>query len=182
MKVKFLKSIYDFKDYKGFNLPEFAFAGRSNVGKSSLINTLVNTKIAHTSKTPGKTRAINFFLIEDKYVLADLPGYGYAKITKEAQLSWKELIENYITSSKNLKILFILADISRGLEDEELTLIDWLKYIKRPYKIIFTKTDKLSRNELRTKINTYKDLSPLYFSSVNNEGKRELIKFIEEAL
>lgn len=179
MKVKFLNSISNFADYKGFNLPEFAFAGRSNVGKSSLINTLVNTKIAYTSKKPGKTRLINFFLIEEKFVFADLPGYGYAKVSKEEMLKWKNLIESYISNSKNLKTVFILIDINRGLEQEEITLMDWLNFLKKPYKIIFTKIDKLSKNELNKKIKFFSDFNPIYFSSLTKTGRKELISYIE---
>lgn len=182
MKVKFIKSIHNFKDYNGFNLPEFAFAGRSNVGKSSLINTIVNIKIAHTSKKPGKTKSINFFLIEDKYIFADLPGYGYAKVSKEEILRWKELIESYISQSKHLKVVFILIDIFRGLESEEIALIEWLNYIKKPYKIIFTKIDKLSKNELNEKIKIYSDYNPIYFSSLTKAGKKDLIRYIEEVV
>lgn len=179
IKVQFLKSINNSNDYKGFNLPEFAFAGRSNVGKSSLINSIVNTKIAHTSKRPGKTRLINFFLVQEKYIFADLPGYGYAKVSKEEILKWKQLIEGYISHSKNLRTVFILVDITRGIEQEEMALIDWLNYIKKPYKIIFTKVDKISKNELKEKIKTYSYLNPIFFSSATKFGKNELIKYIE---
>lgn len=181
-KYKFLKSIHIFKDYKGFSLPEFAFAGRSNVGKSSLINALVNSKIAHTSKTPGKTKSINFFLIEDRYVLADLPGYGYAKVSKEEIFKWKELVESYITYSEKLRMVFIVIDIQRGPEEEEINLMDWLSHIKKPYRVIFSKIDRLSKNELRHKMINYESLKPIYFSSLNKFGKREIIKIIEEVL
>lgn len=182
MKVEFLRSIHNFKDYKGFNLPEFAFAGRSNVGKSSLINCLLNTKIAHTSKTPGKTRAINFFSVDGRYILADLPGYGYAKVSKDEMLKWKDLIEAYISHSKRLKTVFILVDILRGLEEEERMLIDWLNYLKKPSKIVFTKIDKLSKNELRKKIDELSDITPLFFSSKTKEGKKEILKLIETSM
>lgn len=182
MNIEFLKSIYNFKDYKDYNLPELAFAGRSNVGKSSLINTLVNRKIAHTSKIPGKTRSINFYKIDNKLIFVDLPGYGYAKISKEAIVGWKELVESYITQSKNLKMIFLLVDISRGLEEEEHTLIDWLSYLKKPYKIIFTKIDKLSKSQLYEKIKEFSSLNPLFFSSKTKEGKSEFFKFLKGAL
>ncbi len=180
MKVEFLKSLFDFKDYKGFGLPEFAFAGRSNVGKSSLINCLLNTKIAHTSKTPGKTRSINFYLIENRYILTDLPGYGYAKVSHQEMLKWKNLVESYISQARELRMVFVLSDILRGLEDEEEMLLDWLKILRKPSKIIFTKIDRLSKNEMIKKMNELNWLSPIYFSSKTKEGKQKVIKILEE--
>ncbi len=174
MKVEFLKSIYHIDEYKGYGLPEVAFVGRSNVGKSSLINTLFQCKIAFTSKKPGKTRCINLFKVETGFVVADLPGYGYARVSKKMQEEWKELIESYVAKSKFLKAMVILSDVKRGLEEEELQLIDWLKFLKKPYLLVFTKTDKLSRNELANLKKEQKDLKAIYFSSVTGEGRKEL--------
>ncbi len=182
MKAEFIKSVYDFNDYKGFGLPEFAFAGRSNVGKSSLINCILNTRIAHTSKTPGKTRSINFYMVEKRFILTDLPGYGYAKVSNQEILRWKELVESYILKSKNLRMVFVLADIARGIEYEETMLLDWLKILRKPAQIVFTKIDRLSRSEMVKKDNELKWISPVYFSSKTKEGKKSIIKIIEDML
>lgn len=179
MRIEFLKSVFRFEDYAPYAQPEFAFGGRSNVGKSSLINTMFHCKIAHTSKTPGKTQCINFFKVENKYIIADLPGYGYARVSKEMQNHWKRLIESYIEKSACLKRVFILADIKRGLLDEELMFMEWLDHIRMPYKIVFTKIDKLSRNETAVMKRKYTELSPVFFSSVTGEGKKELLGILE---
>lgn len=182
MKIEFLKGVYSPEEYKTFNLPEFAFCGRSNVGKSSLINALFQCKIAHTSKKPGKTRCINFFKVENSYIIADLPGYGYAEVSKKMQDDWKVLIEHYITSSQCLKKVFILVDVKRGLEQEELQLIDWLQFNKKIFRIVMTKIDKISKNELALAKKRVADYSPIFFSSVTKEGKKELQSDIREAL
>ncbi len=128
--------------------PELAFAGRSNSGKSSLINALIGGKHARTSSKPGKTILINFYDYEDKILFADLPGYGYAKVAKKLRHSWKGLIEEYLLERDSLKAVFIISDVRRGLESDELDLADWLQQAGLPFYFIFTKTDKLSSNEL----------------------------------
>jgi GTP-binding protein len=179
MKIEFLTSLFKIEDYKSYSHPEFAFGGRSNVGKSSLINTLFNCKIARTSKTPGKTQCINFFKVESRYIIADLPGYGYAKVSKEMQVQWKRLIETYIEKSATLKKVFILVDIKRGILDEETMFMEWLDYITIPYQIVFTKVDKVSRNDMAVIRRKYASLTPVYFSSVTGDGKRELLNALE---
>lgn len=179
MKVEFVRSIYNIEDYKYINLPEVAFAGRSNAGKSSLINTLFNSKIAHTSKKPGKTKCINFFKIEDRFVVADLPGYGYAAVSKKMQNDWKDLIETYITQSKLLKMVFILVEAKRGLEFEETQLIDWLNYLNKPFTLVFTKIDKIGKNELALVKKSVKEYAPIFFSSKTKEGRKELISVLK---
>jgi len=180
MKVELLKCLYNPKDYKDTGFVEFAFAGRSNAGKSSLINTLYMCNIAKVSKMPGKTKTINLFKIEDKYVIADFPGYGYAKVPIEAMLHWQKLIEHYITHSKRLNTVFILTDIRRGIEDEEIMLMDWLKSLKKNYKIVFTKIDKLNKNELFKAREKYSTLEPFYFSALTKEGRKDILKYIGE--
>lgn len=180
MKVEFLKSIYRIEDYKPFRLPEVAFAGRSNVGKSSLINTLLNCKIAHTSKKPGKTKAVNFFKVEDRLILVDLPGYGYSAVPKKLKGEWKELIEGYIENSPFLKMVFILVDAKRGIEEEEKQLMEWLEYLKRPFTIVFTKIDKLSKNEVAQLKKEMEDKNPIFFSSLTKVGKKEIFSKLKE--
>jgi len=182
LKVEFLKGVYNPEEYKTFNLPELAFCGRSNVGKSSLINAVFQCKIAHTSKKPGKTRCINFFKVDDRYIIADLPGYGYAEVSKKMQDDWKRLIEAYITTSASLKKVFILVDVKRGLEQEELQLIDWLKYHKKAFRIVMTKIDKITKNEFSLAKKRFSDINPVFFSSVTKDGRKELLSEIKEAL
>lgn len=182
MFVEFVKSIYKIEDYTSFNLPEIAFSGKSNVGKSTLINALFQCKIAHTSKRPGKTKCINFYNVEKKFIVADLPGYGYASVPKKMQDDWKALIESYITTSKLLKKVFVLVDVKRGIEEKELQLMDWLSYINKPFKVIFTKIDKVNKNELLLAKKRYENYTPLYFSSLTKEGKKEIFAEIKGAL
>ena len=129
-------------------LPEVAFAGRSNVGKSSLINTLVNRKnLVKTSQTPGKTRLINFFAINERFFFVDLPGYGYARVSKKERSRWGPMVESYLTERDNLKGVVILQDIRREPEAEERDLVGFLNQISLPFIYILTKADKLSKNK-----------------------------------
>ncbi len=179
MKVNLIKCLYNSSEYKDTGLIEFAFAGRSNSGKSSMINTLFNCHIAKVSKTPGKTRTINLYSIEEKYIVADLPGYGYANVNGEMIKHWKSLVEGYIENSKRLDTIFILTDVRRGLDNEEMMLIDWLGILKKNYRIIFTKIDKISKNELSIikNNNTLHNLT-FYFSSLTKEGRQEILKYL----
>jgi len=130
------------------DLPEVAFAGRSNVGKSSLINTLVNRKnLVKTSQTPGKTRLINFFAINDRFFFVDLPGYGYAKVSKKERSQWGPMVESYLTERENLKGVVILQDIRREPETEERDLVGFLNQVGLPFIYVLTKADKLSKNK-----------------------------------
>jgi GTP-binding protein len=125
------------------NLPEFAFVGRSNVGKSSLVNMLAEVKgLAKTSGTPGKTKLINFFRINDQWTLVDLPGYGFAKVSKAKQEAFNEQVSGYLTGRENLKQVFALLDSQLEPLDTDLAFIDWLQQCELPYSIIFTKTDR----------------------------------------
>ena len=128
--------------------PEIAFAGRSNVGKSSLINKLVNRKrLVKTSNTPGRTQLINFFLINEALSLVDLPGYGYARVPAAVQKQWGPMVETYLASRPSLRGVLLVFDIRRVPGPEEHDLIRWLAHHRRPYRIVVTKTDKLSRNK-----------------------------------
>jgi len=129
-------------------LPEIAFAGRSNVGKSSLINRLLSRKkIARVSNTPGRTREINFFKVNDAFVVVDLPGYGYARISKEKRAEWRPLIESYLAERSSLAGVLLLIDIRRGPQDEELDFVPWLEARKTPIVVALTKADKLAKNK-----------------------------------
>ncbi len=127
--------------------PEIAFAGRSNVGKSSLINRLLNQNIARTSQTPGRTRQLNFFTINNSLTFVDLPGYGYAKVAKSERTAWQRLIEDYLIHAPNLCGVVIIIDIRRGPEEEEAALSEFLAYHNRPFLFVATKCDKLGRNQ-----------------------------------
>lgn len=169
-------------------MPEIAFAGRSNVGKSSLINTLINRKnLVKTSATPGKTRLINFFSINDQLVFVDLPGYGYAKVSKQERALWGPMVEAYLTGRQNLKGVILLQDIRRAAEAEEQDLADFLHHIGVPFFYIFTKADKLSKNKQISRVKqvrktfSLKEDEFVIFSSKTGQGKertwRQIIRF-----
>ena len=172
------------------SLPEYAFIGRSNVGKSSLINALTGrNKLAKTSVTPGKTRLINHFLINDNWYLVDLPGYGYAKTSKKDRASWDKMSEKYILERPNLLSLFILVDSRHTPQKLDLNFMEWMGENQIPFCIVFTKTDKLSKRESLQKIDQYKSTLmesweelPTYFitSAVKKKGVEEILSFITE--
>ena len=147
--AEFLKSVYPKDDYPPARYPEVAFAGRSNVGKSSLINTLVNRKgLARISSTPGKTQSINFYLVNRSICLVDLPGYGYAKVPKQMRKQWSPLIEDYCRKRKNLRGVVIIIDARIGPTPLDISLIQWLRGLSLPALIVLTKADKLSKNKM----------------------------------
>lgn len=169
--------------------PEYAFIGRSNVGKSSLINMLTNKKsLAKTSGKPGKTRLINHFLINDEWYLVDLPGYGYAKVPKAERLKWEKFLKRYILKRENLYCLFVLIDSRHEAQKVDLEFLEWLGISEIPFSIIFTKTDKLKPEELEINLKAYEEklfekweILPGYFisSTETTAGKDEILKFIE---
>ena len=192
MKIKkadFVKSAVYEKDYpEQLDKMEFAFVGRSNVGKSSLINSLTSRlKLARTSKTPGRTQLINYFLINDEFYIVDLPGYGFAKVPKEMKKQWGRTMERYI-ASKRKKLVFVLLDIRRVPSDEDIEMLEWLEYNEMDYKIIFTKIDKLSNNERAKQLKAIKtrlvfEKEDVFFhSSLTNKGRDEILAFMEEKL
>lgn len=167
------------KDPQGKVLPEVVLAGRSNVGKSSLINHLLaQPKLARTSATPGKTQLINFFMIDDAFLLVDLPGYGFAKAPKETVALWSQSIDRYLETRKEISLLLLLVDCRRGMEKEEEALAAWAKKKNIPLLLIFTKTDKLSRSEL---VNFMKMNPGAIFFSVKS-SKEPLEKSIRQIL
>jgi GTP-binding protein len=144
--AEFVKSAAKDSQYPPAELPEFAFAGRSNVGKSSLINTLVNRKkLVLTSSTPGKTRLINFFCVNGELMLVDLPGYGYARVSREERRTWAPMIERYLATRTSLKGVVALFDIRRSPGPEDIQLMDWLAARRIPRILVATKSDKLSK-------------------------------------
>ena len=162
-------------------LPEVAFSGRSNVGKSSLLNALVRRKaMARVSNTPGRTREVNFFRVNDEFVLADLPGYGYAKVSKEEKAKWKPLIEAYLTTSSQLRGIVQLIDIRHDPTTDDLQMLDWLATLGAPALIVATKADKVSKTAVATRVaqlSTLLGLDPdaiLPHSSTTGAGRDEL--------
>jgi GTP-binding protein len=174
------------------SVPEFAFIGRSNVGKSSLINYLTdNGSLAKVSKVPGKTKLINHFLINDQWFLVDLPGYGYAKTSKENRAKWGAFIEDYILKRENLSNLFVLVDGRIPPQTIDIEFIAWLKQNHIPMTIIVTKIDKISKNELdkfttlyiRTlKSSRVTDIEILSSTSIKKQGKENILELIDSML
>ena len=171
-------------------LPEYAFIGRSNVGKSSLINMLTARKgLAMTSQKPGKTQLINHFIINDAWYLVDLPGYGYARLGKDSRDSLRRMIEDYVLERKELVLLFVLLDCRHEPQKIDLEFIQWLGEEGVPCALVFTKADKLSKGRLAANVEAYKaklheeweELPPIFVtSSEERMGRDELLGYIEE--
>jgi len=171
-------------------LPECAFIGRSNVGKSSLINMLTARKgLAMTSQKPGKTQLINHFIINDAWYLVDLPGYGYARLGKDSRDSLRRMIEDYVLERKELVLLFVLLDCRHDPQKIDLEFVQWLGEEGVPFALVFTKADKLSKGRLAANVEAYKaklheeweELPPIFVtSSEERMGRDELLGYIEE--
>lgn len=170
--------------------PEYAFIGRSNVGKSSLINMLAGSKgLAKISQTPGKTRLINHFMINDEWFLVDLPGYGYARISQSERKKWREMIEKYLLRRENLVCTFILVDSRHEPQKIDLEFMGWMSEHQLPFVMVFTKTDKLSKVQLDKSLWEYtvemmeywEELPPHFLSSAKSAlGRDEILAFIDE--
>ncbi len=176
--AEFVKSAVKPSQYPSAELPEIAFAGRSNVGKSSLINTLVNRKhLVKTSSTPGRTQLINFFIINKAFLFVDLPGYGYARVPASVKKSWGPMVETYLSTRKTLKGVVLIMDIRRKPGLQELNFIDWLDYYSISSILILTKTDKLSKTkQIKQRLSIAKDLGVdnnalILFSAKSSRGK-----------
>jgi GTP-binding protein len=184
-KIEFVKSAYKMAQLPEEPLPEIAFAGRSNVGKSSLINRLVNRNgLVKVSARPGKTQSLNYFIVDGKLYLVDLPGYGFAKVSKKLQDEWQGLVTEYLSTSPTLRCVVVLIDIRHLLKSQDRELVEWLRMRGRPFLIVYTKRDKLSNNEqakqaanLDAALGLGKQERVL-FSAKTGEGKNELMAAI----
>ncbi len=185
-KTEFIKSATQVSQYPLPTLPEIAFAGRSNVGKSSLINALLGRKnLAKTSNTPGRTQLINFFTINDKISFVDLPGYGFAKVARSVKENWGEMIEAYLRQRTNLALVVLILDIRRVPNEDDLSLRDWLDHYRIPYLYVLTKSDKLSNNQsvkqkriIEKILNASKEEKLILFSAKTQKGKDDLWKIL----
>lgn len=191
MEIKqadFVTSAVNEKGYPEKRGLEFAFIGRSNVGKSTLINSVTNRKkLAKTSKTPGKTQLINYFLMNKEYYFVDLPGYGFAKVPKAIRSKWGETMAEYLISERE-KIVFLLIDIRRIPSGEDITMLEWLEHYEVEYRVIFTKADKLSNNqrfkqlkEIKKKLEFDRE-DVFFYSALSREGREDLLEFISKSV
>jgi len=189
-KAEFVKSAVLPSQYPPAIMPEIAFVGRSNVGKSSLINTLVGRKnLAKTSNTPGRTQLINFFTINENTSFVDLPGYGFAKVSRSLKKEWGEMIEIYLRERQNLAMVILILDIRRDPSNDDLSLRDWLDDYRIPYLTILTKTDKLSNNQAISRrqaivrvVQNSGFARPILFSAKTQKGKDEIWQVLDEHL
>ncbi len=184
--VEFLLSVHSLKQLPAEDLPEIAFAGRSNVGKSSLLNTLLKRKkMVKTSARPGKTQGLNFFQIGDSCRFVDLPGYGYAKVPKKMQDAWQNLISCYLEQRSNLKCVVVIIDIRHEPKIQDGQLLDWLRSNNIPFCAVYTKIDKISGSALgknASRLDVGHRLQPqqrVLFSSLNGKGRMELIDMLQ---
>ena len=185
MKAEFVISSGTPETFPSDRLPEIAFFGRSNVGKSSLINALTGQKgLAFTSSTPGRTQTINFYKIDGAFYFVDLPGYGYARVPPSHLLEWKKLVEQYLENRDTLRISCLILDARRGWMEKDLRLKQWLEYHGRRYLVIATKTDKLNRSEQERGLRAVRQegVEPLWFSALTGRGVRETWQAIATTL
>jgi GTP-binding protein len=190
--AEYLMSNDDYRKCVKPDKPEFAFIGRSNVGKSSLINMLTsNSKLAKTSASPGKTQKINHFVINNQWYLVDLPGYGYAKVSKSQRAVFRKMIDDYILNRQNLVNLFVLIDCRHEPQEIDVDFINWLGESRVPFTIIFTKADKIGPNVLKAKVEAYKEHllqmwetlpDMLVSSAVSKMGQEEILNYIEKII
>ncbi|MDH5367031.1 MAG: ribosome biogenesis GTP-binding protein YihA/YsxC [Cyclobacteriaceae bacterium] len=189
---QFVISNTDYKKCPKPDIAEFAFIGRSNVGKSSLINMLTNkSKLAKTSSSPGKTQLINHFIINDNWYLVDLPGYGWAKVSKSEKAKWQVMIKDYFQYRENLTLVFVLIDSRLDPQKIDIEYINWLGENGVPIALIFTKSDKQTKNKTDASIAkfrktlqlTWDELPPHFItSSVNENGKKEVLNYIDDII
>jgi GTP-binding protein len=190
ISAEFVKSAVWPPQYPLATLPEIAFAGRSNVGKSSLINTLVGRKtLAKTSNTPGRTQLINFFTLNDKVAFVDLPGYGFAKVSQSVKKDWGDMIEAYLRERQSLALVVFILDIRRDPSEDDLALRDWLAHYRIPYLHVLTKADKLSNNQklvrkraIERSLRVSAGKTPILFSAKTQKGKSEIWQFLDDQL
>ncbi len=185
----FFKAITFFDGRNVINLPEIAFIGRSNVGKSSAINRLLMQKVARTSSTPGRTRAINLYRVECEikntkrsFIISDFPGFGYSKVSREIYQGWQQMIESYIVRNANIRRIIWLYDVRREFDELDKMLIEWLQDNSLPFAFVVTKIDKVGRNETASKKATFSKVfgpeNVYVFSAKSGDGRRELLSHI----
>ena len=187
---EFVKSAHTIEDYPYNNLPEIAFAGRSNVGKSTMINTVLNRKgLARTSSKPGHTRSINFFDIDNKFYLVDLPGYGFAKVSEEEKEKWQSLINDYLHYRANLKGIVMIVDARHKPTGQDQMMLNWIREFRIPKIIAATKADKLSNNEkakqkkiIKNTLGLIEEEKFTFFSAKTAEGKKSIFSFINQII
>lgn len=184
--VDMVMSAVNKSQYPSEGLPQIAFVGRSNVGKSSLINTLLNRrKIARVSQTPGKTRTINFYEINNDFYFVDLPGYGYAKLSKQEKSNWGQIMDEYFIHSRDLKHVFVLVDIRHSPKEDDIRMVEYVRYYDIPLSIIATKSDKLTRNhQMKSIAEICRSLKVnredvFLVSSLKKTGQDEIMDFVE---
>ena len=191
MDAKYASSCVEWNKCPETNLPEYAFIGRSNVGKSSLINMLTGTRgLARTSNTPGKTRLINHFIIDAEWYLVDLPGYGFARVGKKDRAEWEAMIRHYLINRANLVYIFLLIDVRLEPQQSDMSFIRWMAMKELPFVLVFTKADKLSKDKLRKSQQNYlhtlkeewEELPPICTtSSVDKLGRDYILTLITES-
>ncbi len=193
-QAKYVAGAVKSKDYPYHQLNEIALAGRSNVGKSSFINCVVNRrKLAHTGSKPGRTQTVNFYRVDTKvgnnFYFVDLPGYGFSRASKQAEDSWAEMIEEYLFSRKMLRALILIVDARHKPTADDQMMISWLREVGFPFCVLATKVDKLKRNQrnkqkklIKQTLNLAEDRKFIFFSAKKSEGKREVLKYINALL
>lgn len=188
VSTEFIKSATEPSQYPEGKFPEVAFAGRSNVGKSSLINTLTRRKnLARISSTPGCTRLINFFTVNNQISLVDLPGYGYAKVSETSRRQWGPMIETYFEHRQSLKHVILILDVRRYPSEQDIALIHWLRHYNIIFMIVLTKIDKVSRSQAKVRRHQIKELlgltiDPILFSARTGEGRDAIWEAIQDSL
>jgi len=184
--AEFVKSAFAEEHWTTDGLPEVAFLGRSNVGKSSLLNSLLQRKgLARTSNTPGRTQSLNYFLINKRFYFVDLPGYGYARVSKAVRSSWGKMAQDYLAKREQLVLCIQLIDSRHEPTEQDRQLFEWLRHYGKTQLIVATKSDKLSSNELRKSIekigNILPGVSTVSYSAVTGRGREEVWRAIDEA-
>ena len=184
---EFVTSAVKSSGYPQTDFPEIAFAGRSNVGKSSFVNKFLNRKnIAKVSKTQGKTKLINFFKVNNEFMLVDLPGYGYASVSKSEQVLWGKMIEGYLNNRENLKAVFLLCDIRHEPTDDDVMMFNFIVESGFAPVVIATKADKLAKTKVEPRVDEFKEffgIEDVYaFSSLSGYGRDTLLELVEEIL
>ena len=192
--AEFLQGVADLRQLPKNTLPEILFIGRSNVGKSSLLNKLCSKKnLARTSATPGKTREINYYIVNNQFYFVDLPGYGYAKVPEQMRAGWKRLIEDFLKRGEPIGLAMQLVDSRQEPTPLDLMMMDWLEYYEVPYILVLTKADKIPFSKLGKTIDAYKERFQteltdgschgiIPFSIVNGDGRQDLLKVVEDHL